>query len=97
MRRLDERGAVSFVDIHSGACPLDRDQLLERFHAKEQGKPIVSGAAAFAAMWRAIPILRPLGLVARYRPVLWILERVYRAFLVARPLLQRGARRFLRD
>ena len=26
---------------------------------------MLSGAAAFAAMWRAIPVLRPLGLLAR--------------------------------
>lgn len=97
MRRLDGRGAVSFVDIHSGSCPLDRKLLLERFHAREEGGPIVSGAAAFAAMWRAIPMLRPLGLLARYRPFLWVLERVYRGFLVVRPLLQRGTRRLLGD
>jgi hypothetical protein len=49
----------------------------------------VSGAAAFAAMWRAIPVLRPLGLLARATPVLWLLERAYRGFLVIRPRLQR--------
>lgn len=90
MRRLDTREAIRFVAIQDGGnCPLDRATLLERFHAREQGEPIVSGAAAFAAMWRAIPVLRPLGLLARYRPVLWLLERLYRAFLRIRPWLQR--------
>ncbi len=47
------------------------------------------GASAFAAMWRAIPRLRPLGLLARIPPVLWLLEGAYRIFLRLRPRLQR--------
>jgi predicted DCC family thiol-disulfide oxidoreductase YuxK len=62
--------------------------LLARFHAEEDGR-MLSGAAAFAAMWRAIPVLRPLGLVARNGLVLALLERAYRAFLKIRPALQR--------
>jgi len=90
MRRLDRRNAIRFVAIQEGRdCPLDRATLMQRFHAREDGRPIVSGAAAFAAMWRAIPVLRPLGLIARFRPVLWVLERLYRGFLRIRPWLQR--------
>ncbi len=96
MRRLDRRGAIDFVDLYDARdCPVDRSELLERFHAQEDGQPVVSGAAAFAAMWRAIPRLRPLGLVARFRPVLWVLEAAYRVFLRFRPRLQRLARRAL--
>ena len=43
-------------------------------------------------MWRAIPVLRPLGLLARFRPVLWVLERLYLGFLKIRPWLQRRVR-----
>ncbi len=95
MQRLDRRGAIAFVDVagQEGACPLDRAQLLKRFHAQENGR-IVSGAEAFAAMWRVIPLLRPLGLAARHGPVLWLLERLYRGFLRARPTLQRAVSRF---
>ena len=90
MRRLDRHRAIRFVDAQTAVgCPIDPDMLLERFHAQERGRPIVSGAAAFAAMWRAIPVLRPLGLLARATPVLWLLERAYRGFLVIRPRLQR--------
>ena len=90
MRRLSRPGTINFVEIQNNAgCPLDADTLLSRFHAQEHGKPIVSGAAAFAAMWRAVPVLRPLGLLAKFRPVLWILERMYRGFLKIRPWLQR--------
>lgn len=94
MRRLDRRGAIRFVDIQRGQdCPLDVETLLTRFHAQEGEGPLVSGAAAFAAMWRAIPVLRPLGLLARNGAVLWLLERAYRVFLKLRPAMQRIARR----
>ena len=96
MRRLDRRQAIDFVSIQGATgCPISTDELMKRFHARERGEPVVSGAAAFAAMWRAIPILRPLGLLARFRPVLWILERMYRGFLVIRPWLQRRVRRMV--
>jgi hypothetical protein len=71
--------------------------MLKRFHARESGGEMVSGAAAFAVMWRAIPMLRPLGLLARNRVLLWGLERTYRAFLLLRPTLQKWARRGARS
>ena len=95
MRRLDRRGAVRFRDLcdPTAACPLPRADLSSRLHALEDGR-LLSGAAAFAAMWRAIPLLRPLGLLARFRPVLATLEGLYAAFLRARPALQKLALRF---
>lgn len=95
MRRLDQHGRIDFVPIAGlgdGACPVNRAELLARFHAREDGQ-LLSGAAAFAAMWRAIPLLRPLGLAARNPLVLALLERGYRAFLLVRPRLQRWAGR----
>lgn len=65
--------------------------LLARFHAWEDGV-MLSGAAAFSAMWRAIPLLRPLGLAARQPWVLTLLERGYRGFPRVGPRLQRLAR-----
>ncbi|MDJ0978705.1 MAG: DUF393 domain-containing protein [Erythrobacter sp.] len=94
MRRLDKKGVIDFVDVSDSAdpkCPIDQAELLARFHAEEDGE-IVSGAAAFAAMWRAIPLLRPLGLIARNRLVLGALEMLYIQFLKVRPQLQRLAR-----
>ncbi|WP_353227914.1 DUF393 domain-containing protein [Novosphingobium sp.] len=90
MRRLDRAGRIGFVDVADPAvtCPLDRADLLARFHARE-GDMMLSGAAAFAAMWRAIPVLRPLGLAARWPLCGWLLERGYRWFLRRRPVLQR--------
>jgi predicted DCC family thiol-disulfide oxidoreductase YuxK len=92
MRRLDRKQAIRFLDVHEGRdCPLAPERLLERFHAQEQDGPLLSGAAAFAAMWRAIPLLRPLGLAARWQPLQAVLERLYLLFLRARPTLQRWA------
>ena len=105
MRRLDRRGAIAFFDVSGvdaagidaavGAisCPIDAATLLARFHAQEEGR-MLSGAAAFAAMWRAIPLLRPLGLMARNRVILGVLERLYLVFLKVRPRLQRGLTRW---
>lgn len=92
MRRLDRRGAIVFIDASDPAshpsCPIDPAELLARFHAREDGV-LLSGAAAFAAMWRAIPLLRPIGLAARNAAVLRLLERLYVRFLRLRPRLQR--------
>lgn len=99
MRKLDWRGAITFTDVAEAdfdqadaACPVDRQALLARFHASENGV-MLSGAAAFAAMWRAIPLLQPLGWAARNRTVLNLLERLYIRFLAIRPRLQRMMRR----
>lgn len=95
MRRLDTRGAIRFIDAagaDEGTCPIDRAALLARFHACEDGR-LLSGAAAFAAMWRAIPLLRPIGLLARSPTVLRLLEAAYLGFLRVRPALQRLIRR----
>lgn len=91
MRRFDKNRAIDFIDVSKDgdpSCPIDQSQLLARFHAEEDGK-VLSGAAAFAAMWRAIPRLRWLGLLARNRFVLRVLERLYLVFLKVRPALQR--------
>lgn len=95
MRRLDRAAKIHFVDVapEDATCPIDRNLLLARFHAREGSGPILDGAAAFAAMWRAIPLLRPLGLLARNGLMLAWLERLYLAFLKVRPRLQRWARR----
>ncbi|MGI4959853.1 MAG: thiol-disulfide oxidoreductase DCC family protein [Janthinobacterium lividum] len=93
MRRLDRRQAIDFVDVtrDGSVCPRDRTELLARFHALEDGQ-VLSGAAAFAAMWRAIPLLRPVGLAARNASILGVLERLYVRFLRIRPRLQTLAR-----
>ena len=93
MRKLDTRGSIHFEDVSGSApkdCPIEQEDLLARFHARENGV-IYTGAAAFAAMWRAIPILRPIGLLARNRFVLKILEKNLKPFeyIATKPKLKR--------
>ena len=92
MDRLDKENAIMFIDLMEpeASCPVDRSLMLVRFHASEDGQ-LLSGAAAFAAMWRAIPLLRPLGQAARLPGALPLLELVYKLFLRVRPQLQQWA------
>ena len=89
MRRLDWQARINFINLMDDAapCPVDRTAMLSRLHALENGQ-ILTGAAAFAAMWRVIPMLRPLGLLARNRFVLQGLEWLYLKFLRVRPRMQ---------
>ena len=89
IRRLDRDSAIAFVDLSvPGACSTDLTARLARLHAQPRGGPMIAGAAAFVAMWRVLPLLRPLAALASIRPVLWLLERGYRMFLKLRPTLQ---------
>ena len=93
MQRLDRDGRITFVDLETAAaCPVERKEMLARLHAVEDGQ-IYRGAAAFAVMWRQIPLLRPLGLAARRPRVLAVLEHVYMGFLRIRAHVQGLVRR----
>lgn len=92
--RRDGGQALCFVDV---AAPdailppgLSRDQALARFHVAAADGTLLSGAAAFAEMWRCVPGWRWLGDIAAHPLVLRGLEIVYRAFLRVRPLIVRG-------
>ena len=89
MQRLDWLRRIGFIDAgdQNAICPLEREQLLARFHALENGK-LLSGASAFAAIWRAIPLLWPLGMMARMRGAERLLNWTYGHFLNVRARLQ---------
>jgi predicted DCC family thiol-disulfide oxidoreductase YuxK len=94
MKRLDRHKRLSFIDLATAIeCPRNRDEMLQRLHVQTASGEIYSGAEAFAVMWRAIPSLRALGVLGRQRQMLWLLERLYLAFLRFRPALQSLARR----
>lgn len=80
--------------VSTMVCPLDKNLMLERFHATIHDTDVtLSGAAAFAAMWSCIPKLRPIGTFVSNNPrVLNMLERLYLLFLKVRPKFQVLAR-----
>lgn len=91
LQRLDaKKGRIAFINLMGdGACPLDKAHLLARFHAQELGQPIVSGAAAFGAMWRQVTPFQPLGWATKIPPLLWLMDFFYVQFLRVRPKLQK--------
>ena len=93
-RGMDGAERLGWVDVSDPDAPvgddLDRGAALARMHVRGADGRLVSGAAAFAAMWRAFPKTRLLGRLAGTRPALALLEPAYRAFLKARPLWRKA-------
>lgn len=68
---------------------LSRQAALARFHVRHGDGRLVSGGAAFAALWAALPGFRPLGRALQQPPFAWVIDRAYPLFLRVRPRLQR--------
>ncbi len=88
--------AVSWRDVskdHADLSPQDQARYMARFHVQLQDGRMVSGAAAFVALWLVMPGWRWLGRIARLPGVTPALELAYRGFLKLRPGLQQLARR----
>lgn len=109
LKGLDTKHEIDFIALtpatptpfvpspNQEGCPLTKKELLARFHAQEDGKDVVSGARAFAAMWKRMPQkqLRWIGETAeRNNAFMGILEVTYRSFLIVRPGLQWIFRKF---
>jgi predicted DCC family thiol-disulfide oxidoreductase YuxK len=87
---------AAFVDVSDeGDVPdeITREQALGRFHVRKADGTLVSGAAAFAELWKATPGWRWLGHIGALPPFVWIGEGLYRVFLIFRPSLQRFVRK----
>ncbi len=98
-RRLPAAAQLDWVDVSAGNTPLGSDLSCEaamrRFHVRDNSKgQLLSGGAAFARLWRALPGWRVLGWCFAWPPLSWALEAAYRAFLPLRPRLQRWASRW---
>ena len=87
-----QRGAESIAWVDAASCDeadlgpgLDRSVVLGRFHIRRADGTLVSGAAAFVAVWRCLPAFSRLAALASSRPVLALLEAGYAIFLRVRP------------
>ena len=82
---------VAWLDVSQASvdlAPADRARYLARFHVRRQDGQLLSGAAAFVALWRTMPGWRWLGRVGALPGVTPVLELLYRGFLRVRPRLQ---------
>jgi predicted DCC family thiol-disulfide oxidoreductase YuxK len=86
-----DNGAFEWVDA-SGGDPsalgpgLSREMALKAMHVRLPDGRLLSGAAAFAEMWRRMPRFRWLGTLLGVPPVNVIAEFGYRGFLIIRKL-----------
>jgi len=97
LRQLDGGRRIAFEDVSppdaEPSCPIGRERLMARFHARLPDERVVDGARAFTESWSRIPWLvwvRPIG---QFPPARWLLDKLYGAFLKVRPRLQRWMRR----
>ncbi|MDQ0449266.1 thiol-disulfide oxidoreductase DCC family protein [Methylobacterium aerolatum] len=99
-RRCEGAERLRFVDVGreveapSLGPGLGRDEALRRFHVRDEQGRLVSGAAAFARLWRTLPGWRWLGRLLDlrlfgFRPLLPVAELLYRLSLPLRPRLAR--------
>jgi predicted DCC family thiol-disulfide oxidoreductase YuxK len=86
---------VSWRDVSKdidGLSPMDQARYMTRFHVQLQDGRILSGAAAFVALWLVMPGWHWLGRIGKLPGVTPFLELAYRGFLKLRPHLQRWVR-----
>lgn len=85
---------IEFEDIaanpqFAGVCGLTPEAALARFHVRH-GDRVISGAAAFAALWKQLPGgWYWLGMLASLPLLSGVFELTYRLFLRFRPRIQR--------
>ncbi len=100
-RRCKGAETINWVDVSdpetADAIPdLDRQNAMARFHVRSADGNLMSGAEAFAGLWKALPGWKTAGAVAGAWGIRHALELGYRGFLNFRPSLQRFAGRLER-
>ena len=80
-------------DITATMSAADQARYMARFHVRQKDGNLLSGAAAFVALWLAMPGWRWLGKLGGLPGVTPMLEIMYRGFLHLRPNLQRWMRK----
>ena len=86
---------VAWQDVSQASFrlpPEERARYLARFHVRKSDGQLLSGAAAFVALWQTMPGWRWLGRLGALPGVTPLLELLYRGFLQLRPGIQRLVR-----
>jgi 3-demethoxyubiquinol 3-hydroxylase len=82
---------INWVDVRKtdNCLPTQRQQFMSRFHVQQTSGQMLSGAAAFVALWENMPGWRWLAAFIKKLHLTPLLEFAYVRFLVIRPSLQR--------
>ena len=105
-RKCRGAGDIDWVDVAEDSSGGERDRVapgltrndaMRRFHMRRADGKIVSGGAAFAELWTALPAFSWAGRIGRLPGIALLLEGAYRLFLPVRPVLQKMLRRRQRD
>lgn len=94
-RRREGAGSINWIDAASCdpaalGADLTREAALARLHVRRADGSLVSGAAAFAAIWNQLPAYGWVAVLASRRWLLTLMEAVYKGFLRLRPLWRRA-------
>jgi predicted DCC family thiol-disulfide oxidoreductase YuxK len=69
---------------------LSTSAALKRFHVRQASGALLSGAAAFAEVWRYLPRWKWIYALSRLPGTLFLMETAYRVFLRVRPLWRKA-------
>lgn len=78
------------------AGDLTKEQAMKRFHVRGHDGLLLSGAAAFVAVWSTLPRWKWAARLAALPGIMMMLEIAYRLFLPVRPILSSLVGRFTR-
>lgn len=77
-----------FDDVVPG---LAAETAMQRFHVRLPDGSLASGGDAFRAIWRQLPLMKPLAILSDLPGMLWLLNAAYDRFLPFRARLQHAA------
>ena len=83
--RIDNEHRIQWTDIQQEADTLQAhglswEQAMQRMHVRDSNGQMVSGAAAFAVLWRQFPRYRFLAGLVSLPGIHWAAEQVYTVF-----------------
>jgi ubiquinone biosynthesis monooxygenase Coq7 len=78
--------------VTQGLTPELQARYMARFHVQKESGELLSGAAAFVALWQVMPGWRWLGRLGALPGMTPVLEVFYKGFLRIRPRIQRLVR-----